>query len=95
MLLKDLFGSDVDDIKNINPMMDELPELSTEISQQTRCVVKYFQQQIKVSYPNYTGVYIIRKTIDPAEFLFKELLMEGRARKCCKRLSTGQVSLNI
>lgn len=88
MLLKDLFGSDVDDIKNINPMMDELPELSTEISQQTRCVVKYFQQQINgVSYPNYTGVYIIRKTIDPAEFLFKELLMEDELGNAVKTVN--------
>ncbi|KAF6065167.1 hypothetical protein FOB64_004935 [Candida albicans] len=69
-------------------MMDELPELSTEISQQTRCVVKYFQQQINgVSYPNYTGVYIIRKTIDPAEFLFKELLMEDELGNAVKTVN--------
>ncbi|RCK54706.1 SED5-binding protein 3 [Candida viswanathii] len=77
MLLKDVFGDNIESAKDIDVFMDELPELPTEISQQARNIVKFFQQEIN-GLPSLgaAGITIIRKTIDGGEFAFKELLKD-------------------
>lgn len=77
MLLKDVFGEHIESINDINPLMDELPELPTEISQQARNLIKYFQLEINgLSSLGSAGINIVRKTLDGSEFIFRELLMD-------------------
>lgn len=77
MLLKDVFGEHIESVKDIDPLMDELPELPTEISQQARNIVKYFQLEIN-GMPSLgcAGINIIRKSLDGSEFIFRELMMD-------------------
>ncbi|KAL6452552.1 SFB3 SED5-binding protein 3 [Candida maltosa Xu316] len=77
MLLKDLFGENIEDVKQLDPVMDELPELPTEISQQCRTLIKFFQSHINGN-PSLgpAGIQIVRRGIDGAEFAVKELLTE-------------------
>ncbi|RLV96084.1 SED5-binding protein 3 [Spathaspora sp. JA1] len=77
MLLKDLFGENIESGKEIDPLMDELPHLNTEISNQARTLIKYFQTNIiGLDSLGSAGIQIVRRTIDGAEFAFRELLME-------------------
>ncbi|ODV65820.1 beta-sandwich domain of Sec23/24 [Hyphopichia burtonii NRRL Y-1933] len=77
LLIKDLFGEEIEEVKEINPLLDELPELPTDISQQARNLVNHFQTHIIGASPIGAGsIKIIREGIDRSEILFKELLVE-------------------
>lgn len=77
LLIKDLFGDQIESVDQINPLCDELPELSTNISIQARNLVKYFQQKINgILTTNGSGIHIIRLGMDALEQLFNEKLVE-------------------
>lgn len=77
MLLKDLFGDGVSSIQDIQPLMDELPELNTEISQQARNLIQYFQTHlVGLSKLGSAGIQIVRRGLDGSEFAIRELLMD-------------------
>ncbi|CAI5756568.1 unnamed protein product [Candida verbasci] len=76
LLLKDLFGEQIEDVKDIDPLIDELPELNTEISQQIRNIVKYFQFNIIGA--NCNCINIVRKDIDGSEIEFRENLRDDQ-----------------
>lgn len=77
LLIKDLFGEHISSVKEIDPLMDELPDLPSHISQQARNLVRFFQAEI-VGLPSLgsAGVRIVRHGIDPIVTNFKESLME-------------------
>lgn len=77
LLLKDLFGEEIETVDHIDPLMDELPELPTHISQQARNLIQYFQNEI-VGASKLVGnssIQIIREGIDNL-MDFKESLVE-------------------
>ncbi|KAG7664662.1 SFB3 [[Candida] subhashii] len=77
MLLRDLFGDSVGSIQDINPLMDELPVLETEISQQARNIIRYFQSHlVGLMGLGSAGIQIVRKGLDGNEFAFREMLMD-------------------
>lgn len=81
LLIKDLFGEEIETVQDINPLLDELPELPTDISQQARNLVEYFQTHIIGSASVGKGsIIVIREGIDKSEETFKELLVEDRSR---------------
>lgn len=87
LLIKDLFG-DVESVSQLDPLMDELPELDTEISVQARNLVEYFQAQVIGASP--TGskcIQLIRQGLDRSEEHFKELLVEDSLRGAIKATS--------
>jgi protein transport protein SEC24 len=77
MLVKDLFGNHLESVEEISPLLDELPELPTRISEQARNIIKYFQSVI-VGSPSLgsAGIQIVRPGIDGAVIEFKEALSE-------------------
>ena len=76
LLLKDLFGSNVESVNDIDIFSDELPDLNTEISQQTRNLIRFFHTMfIGSPIQQSSGVQIVRPG-DAAEIEFKEQLME-------------------
>ncbi|EGW33485.1 uncharacterized protein SPAPADRAFT_50360 [Spathaspora passalidarum NRRL Y-27907] len=99
MLLKDLFGQNIESVKEIDPLMDELPHLNTEISNQARTLVNYFQTHIVgLNSLGSAGIQIVRRTIDGAEFAFRELLMEdalGGAIKATSGPSFAEYLTNL
>ncbi|KAI5964770.1 SFB3 [Candida pseudojiufengensis] len=72
MLIKDLFGEQYENIDEIDPFLDELPDLSSEISQQTRTLVAFLN--IFIIGVDTSSILIVRKGIDGFENSFKELL---------------------
>ncbi|CUM45939.1 uncharacterized protein AC631_03590 [Debaryomyces fabryi] len=81
LLIKDLFGDDIDSIDQINPLIDEIPDLPTHISQQARNLVKFFQTEITGSSAiGSAGIQIVRLQIDGAEVLFKDCLIEDNLK---------------
>ena len=74
MLIKDLFGDQYESIEEIDAFMDELPDVSSEISQQARNLVHFFNKQF-VGVES-SSIQIIRKGIDGSELIFKELSRE-------------------
>ena len=77
LLIKDLFGDHINSVKDIDPLMDELPDLPSHISQQARNLVRFFQKEI-VGLPSLdcAGVRIVRHGIDPGVNAFRESLIE-------------------
>ncbi|ABN64813.2 sec-24-like membrane protein involved in ER to Golgi vesicular transport [Scheffersomyces stipitis CBS 6054] len=81
MLVKDLFGDQVESVEELNPLIDELPELPTHISEQARNIVKYFQTYIVGdSSLESAGIRLVRPGIDGVEHEFRELLVEDSLR---------------
>lgn len=79
LLLKDLFGEEIESVDQIDPLMDELPELPTHISQQARNLVQYFQREIVGMSPlvGSSSIHIVRDGIDVAQTAaFREHLVE-------------------
>lgn len=77
LLIKDLFGEEIESVSQINPLIDEIPDLPTHISQQARNLVKFFQTEITGLYAaESAGIQIVRQGIDGAEVLFKDCLIE-------------------
>lgn len=71
LMIQDVFG--VDDVLQINPLQDELPEVSTHISQQARNLVNHFQD---VNGTPFGGIRIIASTHDVNLNDFTELFVE-------------------
>ena len=81
LLIKDLFGEDIDSVNQINPLIDEIPDLPTHISQQARNLVRFFQSEITGSSAiGSAGIQIVRQGIDGAEVLFKDCLIEDNLK---------------
>lgn len=77
LLIKDLFGEHILSVKDIDPLMDELPDLPSHISQQARNLVRYFQKDILgLPFLDCAGVKIVRQGIDPGVNAFRESLIE-------------------
>ncbi|KAI5957658.1 SFB3 [Candida theae] len=74
MLIKDVFGDQYESVDEIDAFIDELPDLPSEISQQARKLVQFFNKHI-VGVDS-LSIQIVRKGIDGSEFTFKELLRE-------------------
>ncbi|KAK6465624.1 hypothetical protein DFJ63DRAFT_25594 [Scheffersomyces coipomensis] len=77
LLIKDLFGDHIESTTEINPLIDELPELSTPISQQARNICEYFNKHlICTGSLGSAGIQIVRPGIDGSEIEFKEALVD-------------------
>lgn len=74
MLIKDVFGDQIESIEELDPLIDELPELPSEISQQARNMVHFFNKNI-VGIDSF-NVQIVRKGIDASEHQFREYLRD-------------------
>lgn len=75
-LLKDLFGDFVSNIESLDPYLNELPELDTEVSRQARSLVKYFANK---SSTRFLGLQIFREPLDAAGYDFQALMVEDRS----------------
>lgn len=75
LLLKDLFGEYVVNLESLDPYMNELPELDTEVSRQARALVKYFTNKSGISF---LGLQLARENLDGAYHDFKALMIEDR-----------------
>lgn len=82
LLVKDLFGEEIESVQQISPVLDELPELPTDISQQARNLVEFYQKNIIGSLAIGEGsIHVIREGLDPAsEIRFRELLVEDNLK---------------
>lgn len=81
LILKDLFGQEVETVDDINPLMGELPSLDTHISLQTRNLIKFFQSEIiGCSSNGLSGVIIVRHGLDGSEMLFRECFVEDELK---------------
>lgn len=79
LLLQDLFGEHVRNIDDIDPFIDSLPELPTQISQQARNLVNYFRKDIIGSSPlAYSSILVIREGLDSWSHEFRECLVEDQ-----------------
>ncbi|KAI3403543.2 SFB3 [Candida oxycetoniae] len=96
MLIRDLFGKSYETVEELDALMDELPELPSEISQQARNLVRFFNKEI-VGVDS-SSVHIVRKGIDGAEQHFKEFLRDdniGGAIKAANGPSYGEYLTNL
>lgn len=76
-LIKDLFGEHIEAVEEIDPLIDEFPDLPTHISSQARNLVRYFQSNIiGCDSIGYSGIQIVREGIDGSSKRFKEYLVE-------------------
>lgn len=81
LLIKDVFGDKIDTIENIDAMMDQLPELDTEISEKARNIIKFFNQEINgLKTLSDEGIQIIREGIDGSDITFKDHLVEDGSK---------------
>lgn len=77
LLLRDLFGEHIRSVDDIDPYLDLLPELPTNISQQARNLVQYFQKEIIGSGTiSSSAIRIVRQGIDSWAHEFRECLVE-------------------
>lgn len=80
MLLQDLFGQDVDSIDKVDSMMDQMPELDTEISIKVRTIIRFFNEEISGLECEDYGIQIVREGIDGSDMIFKDKLIEDGSR---------------
>lgn len=79
LLLKDLFGEHVRNLDDIDPYIDSLPELPTQISQQARNLVNYFNKNIVgTCLVGISSIYVIREGLDSWAHEFWECLVEDQ-----------------
>lgn len=76
VLLKDLFGEHAVSLESLDPFMNELPEIDTEISHKARALVKYFANK---SCTRFLGIQLARWGLDGADYEFQALMVEDRA----------------
>ncbi|CUM63742.1 uncharacterized protein PRCAT00001326001 [Priceomyces carsonii] len=78
LLVKDLFGEQVESVEEIDPLMDRLPQLDTHISLQTRNLISYFHSNI-IGSPKLTSdvIHIIRQGIDNDTILQEKFLEDS------------------
>lgn len=74
-LLKDLFGPEIIQTSDLDPYLNELPELETEVSRQARALVSHFAQ---LSSKEFLGIQLARQDLDGAEHEFIASLVEDR-----------------
>ncbi|CAH2354147.1 SED5-binding protein 3 [[Candida] railenensis] len=81
LLLKDLFGDHINSINDIDPLIDELPDLPTLISTQARNLVRYFQTEI-TGCPSLgaAGIQIAREGIDATSKQVQEYFVEDNPK---------------
>lgn len=75
LLLKDLFGEHITGFDVLDPELNELPELDTEVSKQARELIKYYSNSIGVKF---LGFHIAREGIDSTCYEFQMLMVEDR-----------------
>lgn len=79
LLLKDLFGSHVQSVNDIDPLLDSLPDLPTHISQQARNAIAYFREKIIGSGSiDSASIIIVRDGIDAITQEFRDCLVEDK-----------------
>lgn len=79
LLLQDLFGDHVRNLDDIDPYIDSLPELPTQISQQARNLVNYFRKEIIGSSSiGGSSIHVIREGLDSWSHEFRECLVEDQ-----------------
>lgn len=77
LLIKDLFGDQIENIEFISSTNDELPDLPTEISAQARTLIQYFNSEINgLTTLGAGGIQVVRESIDGSDIAFKEHLVE-------------------
>lgn len=74
-LLRDLFGPDITRTSDLDPYLNELPELETEVSRQARALASHFAQ---LSNKEFLGIQLARQDLDGAEHEFVASLVEDR-----------------
>lgn len=75
-LLKDLFGEQATSLQALDPYMNELPDLDTDISVKTRALIKYFSNRIGI---RFLGLQLARQGLDGADYEFQALMVEDSA----------------
>lgn len=72
-LLIDLFGDHVDALEKLNPNLNELPEIDTDVSVKARKLLKYLSNRSGLSF---MGITIARQGLDDTDFDFQLALTE-------------------
>lgn len=72
-LLRDLFGDYAIGLQSLDPYMNELPELDTEVSRKARALVKYFANKSGI---RFLGLQLARQGLDGADYEFQALMVE-------------------
>jgi protein transport protein SEC24 len=73
VLLHDLFGDHVKALTDLDPYMNELPEIETVVSHKARALVNYF---VKKSGQSFLAIQLARQGMDGAEYEFTSMLVE-------------------
>lgn len=73
VLLQDLFGQKVKALSDLDPYLNELPEVDTQVSRQARALVAYFT---KKSAQSFLSIQLARQGMDGAEYDFASMLVE-------------------
>lgn len=77
LMVRDLFGEGHQSVADLNPFVDEIPELDSAISAQARNIVRHFNERILgVPYLGSAGIQIVRPGIDGSMLEFKESMVE-------------------
>lgn len=74
-LLVDLFGENINDVEALDPYMNELPELDTDVSIKARALIKYFATRTGT---RFLSIQLARQGIDGADYEFQAQMVEDR-----------------
>lgn len=80
-LLRDLFGEYVDSLENLNPNLNELPEIDTDVSVKARRLVQYFTNKSGISF---LGITIARQGIDGSDYEMQFSMVEDPGTETLK-----------
>lgn len=75
LLLQDLFGEEISQLQDINPYINELPVLDTDINRKTRNLIAHFAQHADLSF---LGIQLARHGLDGAEYEYHAMMVEDR-----------------
>lgn len=74
-LLEDLFGPDINDLRALDPFLNQIPVLETHLNAQTRNILQYLEQ---TRGSKAVTIQLARQGLDGAEYEFARLLYEDR-----------------
>lgn len=72
-LLTDLFGDQATDLQALDPYLNELPELDTDVSIKARALIKYFANKCRT---RFLGLQLARQGLDGADYEFQASMVE-------------------
>jgi protein transport protein SEC24 len=75
LLLEDLFGQGITNLADLNPYLNALPELDTDINRKTRNLLNYFAQQSGL---DFLAIQLARQSLDGAEYEYHAMMIEDR-----------------